>query len=211
MTGYSRRRLPSTPAAAIRQQKEIAKKVVAKDDHGDIRLVCGVDVSYRAGVAHCSAVVMDAADLNAVVEQASTKSEIKHPYIPGLFMLREAGPILRTLNRLKRYDLVMVDGHGLLHPRRCGLACHIGVVKDKPAIGAAKSLLCGSMGDDNYVELGGEALGYVIMAEGRKKNLYVSVGHRVSLESAVAIVRRMTKKGEWLPEPLRLADTYSRL
>lgn len=208
MTGY---KLPSTPAAAIRQQKEIAKKVVARDDiHCDIRLVCGVDVSYRAGVAHCSAVVMDIADLNVVVEQVSTKSEIKHPYIPGLFMLREAGPILRTLKRLERYDLVMVDGHGLLHPRRCGLACYIGVVTNKPAIGAAKSLLCGSVRDDNYVELGGEALGYVIMAEGRK-NLYVSVGHRVSLESAVAIVRRMTKKGEWLPEPLRLADTYSRL
>lgn len=169
MTGY---RLPSTPAAAVRQQKEIAKKVVARDDHGDIKLVCGVDVSYRAGVAHCSAVVMDT-DLN-IVEQASTKSEIRHPYIPGLFMLREAGPILRTLKRLDRYDLVMVDGHGLLHPRRCGLACYIGVAKDKPAIGAAKSLLCGSVRNDNYIELGGETLGYTIAAEGRKKkNLYV--------------------------------------
>lgn len=204
MTGY---RLPSTPAAAVRQQKEIAKKVVAIDDYNDIRLVCGVDVSYRAGVAHCSAVVMDIADLNMVVEQADTKSEIKHPYIPGLFMLREAGPVLRTLKRLKRYDLVMTDGHGLLHPRRCGFACYVGVVMDKPAIGVAKSLLCGKVKDDNYVELGGEALGYVVKG---RKNLYVSVGHRVSLESAVALAKSMTKKGEWLPEPLRLADTNSR-
>lgn len=204
MTGY---RLPSTPAAAVRQQKEIAKKVVARDDYKDIRLVCGVDVSYRAGVAHCSAVVMDIADLNMVVEQADTKSEIKHPYIPGLFILREAGPVLRTLKRLKRYDLVMADGHGLLHPRRCGLACYVGVVMDKPVIGAAKSLLCGKVRDDDYVELGGDVLGYVI--EGRK-NLYVSAGHRVSLESAVALAKSMTKKGEWLPEPLRLADTNSR-
>jgi deoxyribonuclease V len=204
LTGY---RLPSTPAAAVRQQKEIAKKVVARDDYKDIRLVCGVDVSYRAGVAHCSAVVMDVADLKIVVEQADTKSEIKHPYIPGLFMLREAGPVLRTLKRLKRYDLVMADGHGLLHPRRCGLACYIGVIMDKPAIGAAKSLLCGKVRDDDYVELGGEALGHVVKG---RKNLYVSVGHRVSLESAVALAKGMTKKGEWLPEPLRLADTNSR-
>jgi deoxyribonuclease V len=209
LTGY---RLPTTPAGAIRQQKEIARKVIATDDHGEIRFVCGVDVSYRKGMAHCSAVVMDIADLNIVVEQARTKSEIKHPYIPGLFMLREAGPILRTLKRLKHYDLVMVDGHGLLHPRRCGLACYVGVVKDKPAIGAAKSLLCGSVRDDNYIELGGKTLGYMITAEGRrKKNLYVSIGHRMSLESAVSLVKSMTKKEEWLPEPLRLADTYSRL
>ncbi len=176
--------------------------------------MCGVDVSYRAGVAHCSAVVMNVADLNTIVEQVNTKSEIKHPYIPGLFMLREAGPVLRTLKRVKRYDLVLVDGHGLLHPRRCGLACYVGVITNKPAIGAAKSLLCGTVRDsDNYVELGGDLLGYVIKNEKKKKNknLYVSVGHKMSLESAVALVRRTIKKGEWLPEPLRLADTYSKL
>jgi deoxyribonuclease V len=207
---FSRKRLPSTPAAAIRQQKQIAKKVITRDDYGgEIRLVCGVDVSYRSGIAHCSAVVMETADLSIVVEQAATKSEIKNPYIPGLFILREAGPVLRTLRRLKCYDILLVDGNGLLHPRRCGLACYVGVVADKPAIGVAKSLLCGSVRYDNYVELEDEILGYRI-AKGRK-NLYVSIGHRVSLNSAVSIIQRMTKKGEWLPEPLRLADTYSRL
>jgi deoxyribonuclease V len=199
-------------AIAIQQQKDIAKRVIARDDHGPIRLVCGVDVSYRAGMAYCSAVVMDMADPNVVVEQTSTKSEIKYPYIPGLFILREADPILRTLKRLEHYDLVLVDGHGLLHPRRCGLACYIGVVKDKPTIGAAKSLLCGSVREnDNYVELGGEVLGYRLTIKGRRKALYISVGHRISLESAIAVVRQMIKKGEWLPEPLRLADTYSKL
>lgn len=202
MTGY---RLPVTPAEAIKQQKEIAKKVVAKDVHGGIRLVCGVDVSYRQGVAYCSAVVTDM-DLN-VVKHAGTKSKVKQPYIPGLFILREAGPILRTIKHLD-YDLLLVDGHGQLHTRRCGLACYLGMVADKPAIGVAKSLLCGTVGDDNYVELGGEPLGYRL--EGRK-SAYVSVGHKVSLDSAIAIARRLTKKGEWLPEPLRLADTYSRL
>ena len=198
-------RLPSTPEAAKRQQAELAKKVVASDDFGQMELFCGVDVSYRQGVAHCAAVVVDR-QLN-VVERACTKSAVKQPYIPGLFMLREAGPALRTLKKLKRYDLLLVDGHGLLHPRRCGLACYLGVVLDKPTIGVAKSLLCGTVKDDK-VELDGEILGSVI--EGRKK-LYVSVGHRISLESSVSAVKSLTKSGEWLPEPLRLADAYSRL
>lgn len=209
MIGY--KRLPSTPAGAIRQQKEIAKKVVATDYHSEIKFVCGVDVSYRKGTAYCSAVVMEVNDLNIVVEQTNTKSEIKHPYIPGLFLLREAGPVLRTLKLLKRYDLVMVDGHGLLHPRKCGLACYIGVTVNKPAIGVAKSRLCGNISDDNHIELGGETLGYAIRSSsGRKNDLFVSVGHRMSLESSIALVKKMTKKGEWLPEPLRLADTYSK-
>lgn len=198
-------RLPSTPEAAKRQQAEIAKKVVAHDDFGNIELVCGVDVSYRQEIAHCAAVVVDR-QLN-VVERAATKSAVKQPYIPGLFLLREAGPALRTLKKLKRYDLLLVDGHGRLHPRRCGLACYLGVALDKPTVGVAKSLLCGTVKDDN-VEIDGEALGAVI--EGRKK-LYVSVGHRISLESAVPTVKSLTKSGEWLPEPLRLADAYSRL
>jgi len=198
-------RLPSTPQSATTQQLKVAGKVVAHDDFEEIDLVCGIDVSYGSGVAQCAAVVVDR-ELN-VVERATTKSAIRHPYIPGLFMLREAGPALRTLKKLKRYDLLLVDGHGRLHPRRCGLACYLGVALDKPAIGVAKSMLCGTE-SNGQIKLGGEILGCVVT--GRKK-LYVSVGHRISLESAVAIIRSMTKKGEWLPEPLRLADTYSRL
>lgn len=202
MTGY---RLPGTPAEAVRQQKEIAKRVIAKDVHGDIRRVCGVDVSYRQDVAYCSAVITDM-DLD-VVKKVSTKSKVKHSYIPGLFVLREAGPILRTIRRLD-YDLLLVNGHGQLHPRRCGLACYVGVVADKPTIGIAKNLLCGTVRDDGYVELAGDILGYRIAG---RTDAYVSVGHKVSLETAMTIAKRLTKKGEWLPEPLRLADTHSRL
>ena len=105
-------------------QKEIGEKVAARDDFsGKIELVCGVDVSYRQDVVNCSAVVTDLS-FN-MVEQASTTSQVTQPYIPGLFMLREAGPVLRTLKRIKRYDLQLVDGHGQLHPRRCGLACFV--------------------------------------------------------------------------------------
>ncbi|MGI0004986.1 MAG: endonuclease V [Nitrososphaera sp.] len=184
-------------------QKEIAGKVVARDDFsGKIELVCGVDVSYRQGVAHCSAAVTDLS-FN-MVEQASTASPVTQPYIPGLFMLREAGPVLRTLKRIRRYDLLLVDGHGQLHPRRCGLACFVGVTLDRPAIGVAKSILCGKVKGEN-IELACQVLGRLV--NGR---LYVSVGHRISLGTAADIVKRLVAEKSWMPEPLRLADEMSK-
>jgi deoxyribonuclease V len=196
LSGY---RLPRTPSGAIRLQREVAKKVIAQDDFEEVGLACGVDVSYRGGMAHCCAVVMDF-DFN-VVEQASTKSTVTQPYIPGLFMLREAGPLLHTLKKVKRYDLLLVDGHGQLHPRRCGIACFVGVALNKPAIGVAKSLLCGTVRGEN-VELGGKELGRVV------NGLYVSVGHRVSLGTAAGFVKRLAKNR--MPEPLSIADAMSK-
>jgi deoxyribonuclease V len=151
-------------------------------------------------VAYCSAVVTDF-EFN-IIEQASTKSAVTQPYIPGLFMLREAGPVLRTLERIKRYDLLLVDGHGQLHPRRCGLACFVGVTLDRPAIGVAKSLLCGNVNGSD-IELGGKVTGRLV------NGLYVSVGHRTSLDTAADIVKRLAAKSR-MPEPLRLADAMSK-
>jgi len=133
-----------------------------------------------------------------VVESVGTKSTVTHPYIPGLLMLREAEPIFQTIRALKNdYDLLLVDGHGQLHPRKCGLACYVGVTLDKPAIGVAKSRLCGTVRHDGFIELGGEVLGCLL------GKLYISVGHRVSLKTAVEIVKLGT-------EPLRLADIHSK-
>lgn len=115
-------------------------------------------------------------------------------------MLREAGPVMRTLAMLKGgYDLLLVDGHGRLHPRKCGLACYLGVTLDKPAIGVAKSRLCGMTRPDGFVEMGGEICGYAV-----SKKMYVSVGHRISLETAIVIVQELGI------EPLRLADINSK-
>jgi deoxyribonuclease V len=193
----------ATYSDAVRLQKEIAKKVVAKDDFDRIDFACGVDVAYSGDVAYCSAVIMDK-NLK-LVESVDAQSAVTHPYIPGLLMLREAEPIFHTLKQLKSsFDVLLVDGHGLLHPRRCGLACYVGVALDKPAIGVAKSLLCGSLQKDSYIKLDGETLGYML---GSKS--YVSVGHKVSLESAIAIARQFTK-GK-IPEPLKIADANSKL
>ncbi|HEY3094623.1 MAG TPA: endonuclease V, partial [Nitrososphaera sp.] len=187
-----------TYGEAIELQKEVAKKVVAKDDFDTINRVCGVDVAYRDDIAFCSAVVTGM-DLQ-LLESVAAETVAMHPYVPGLLMLREAGPIFHALAKLSGgYDLLLVDGHGLLHPRRCGLACYVGVTLEKPTIGVAKTLLCGTVRSDSFVELGGEVLGYAI-----SKRLYVSVGHRISLKTAIAIVKELG------PETLRLADINSK-
>lgn len=191
-----------TYANAITLQKNIAKKVVAaKDDFGEISSICGVDVAYRgsSNAAYCSAVIMDK-NMQQLVESVDVQTIVKYPYVPGLLMLREADPIFYTLKLLKNsYDLLLIDGHGLLHPRRCGLACYIGVSLDKPTIGVAKSRLCGTVRPDGFVELAGEILGYAI-----SKKLYISVGHRVTLKTAITLVKELGI------EPLRLADINSR-
>lgn len=191
-----------TYANAITLQKNIARKVVAaKDDFGEISSICGVDVAYSgsSNAAYCSAVIMDK-NMQQLVESVDVQTIVKYPYVPGLLMLREAEPIFYTLKLLKNsYDLLLIDGHGLLHPRRCGLACYIGVSLDKPTIGVAKSRLCGTVRPDGFVELDGEILGYAI-----SKKLYISVGHRVTLKTAITLVKELGI------EPLRLADINSR-
>ena len=189
-------------ADAIRLQKDIAKKVVvAEDDFGEISRICGVDIAYSASsnAAYCSAVIMDR-NMQQLIESIDVQTIVKCPYVPGLLMLREAEPILYTLKLLKNnYDLLLIDGHGLLHPRKCGLACYVGFTLDRPTIGVAKSRLCGRVRPDGFVELDGEILGYAI-----SKKLYISVGHRITLKTAIALVKELGI------EPLRLADINSR-
>ena len=191
-----------TYADAILLQENTAKKVLSTtDEFGDIRRVCGVDIAYSSSnAAYGSAVIMDR-NMQQLVESIDVQTVVKHPYVPGLLMLREAEPIFYTLKSLKNsYDLLLVDGHGLLHPRKCGLACFVGVTLNKPTIGVAKSLLCGTVRPDGFVELGGELLGYAV-----SKKMYVSVGHRITLKTAIALVKEVGV------EPLRLADINSKI
>jgi deoxyribonuclease V len=195
---------------AIELQKEIAKNVIAKDIlHNEIEHICGIDVSYKKNTAYCSAVIMKKNTLQ-LIESVNTKSVVKYPYIPGLFLLRESKPIMITLKLLKKhYDLLLIDGHGILHTRKCGLASYIGVLIDKPTIGVAKNLLCGSIMEDQFIQYDGAILGFRIKKEG-KKQIFVSVGHKISLTTAIQIVKRVIKKEEWIPEPLRIADLNSK-
>jgi deoxyribonuclease V len=193
-------------------QNEFAKKVIIRDDFdSNVESICGIDVSYRKKTAYCSAVIINKEKFE-IIETVSSKSEIKNPYIPGLFILRESTPILQTLKLITSpFQLLLVDGHGVLHPRRCGLACHIGISTNLPTIGVAKSLLCGNVQSDNSVSHKGEILGYALKSKNNSKKVaYVSVGHKITLPTSIKVVKSITKTEQYLPEPLIVADKLSK-
>jgi deoxyribonuclease V len=196
-------------ATAIKLQENLASKVVTKDKVKKIQSICAADVSYKDQSANAAAVTVDKQTLK-VKDYALSKTPMKVPYVPGLLVLRESGPVLSALKLLKQdFDVLLVDGNGQLHPRKCGLACHLGIALNKPTIGVAKSLLCGQM-EGNDVKLDGKILGKII--EKRKgKKIFVSVGHNISLKTAYRLVESLIREGQWLPEPLLLADKYSKI
>ncbi|MCS6779095.1 MAG: deoxyribonuclease V [Geminicoccaceae bacterium] len=209
---------PTSPAAARALQEELARRVIVADDFAEIRWVGGLDVHYapRRGLAWAAAVVVDATTLE-LVASALACAPLVFPYVPGLLSFREAPAALAALARLRpRPDLVLVDGQGRAHPRRFGLACHIGVLADLPTIGVAKSRLLGEHAAPpevagGWVPLyhGEEVIGAVVRTRVATTPLFVSVGHRISLARAIDWTIRLCA-GRRLPEPIRLADRLSR-
>ena len=193
---------------AIKLQQKLAKKIISKNKiPSKIKTVCGVDVSYKDNRAYCSAITLDKKNLE-VIESKNLSCIVSEPYISGLFMLREAKPILLTIKKLQKdFDILLVDGHGRLHPRNCGLACYVGLKLDKPTIGIAKKLLCGKVQSNSTIRVDGKILGYQL---GDKKSIYISTGHKISLHTAKRIVKEVIKKNNWYPEPLRIADQNSK-
>ncbi|HET7643822.1 MAG TPA: endonuclease V [Nitrososphaeraceae archaeon] len=191
-------------------QKEFSKKVIKNDCiEGNINNICGVDVAYNGNIAYCSALVLNRKTFE-VIEIINYQTTVDNTYIPSLLILRESKSILRTLKLIKNpYDVLLIDAHGILHPRQCGMGCYIGIIVDKPTIGIAKKLLCGQILKDNYVEYDGLRLGYRIKKL-NKKEIFVSIGHKISLSTAINIIKELIRDNERLPEPLRLADIYSK-
>lgn len=197
-------------ASIAELQRAVAKKV--QTHHAlekETTYVCGIDVAYRKYLSFCSAVLLNKNNMK-VKESVNATLIVKNPYIPSFFMIRECEPITNILKLLKTdFDVLLVEGHGVLHPRRCGLASYIGVTANKPTIGVAKTLLCGSVRPDNFVELNGVVSGYKMIKQGMKP-VYVSVGHKIDLASAITVVGQLVKHEERIPEPLRLADINSK-
>ena len=195
---------------ALDLQKEISTKLNTVDTFDKIENICGIDVSYKNNVAYCSAVITNTTF--ELIASVNRKYEVQYSYIRGLLFLRESGPLLNTLILLKNdfdFDILLIDGHGILHPRKCGLASYVGYMLDKPTIGVAKNLICGSVREDHFIEYDRSVLGYGIKKEG-KKPIYVSVGHKISLKKAIQIIQKITKENERFPEPLRVADINSK-
>jgi len=177
------------------------------------RLVAGADVSFdrRSPELFAAVVVLDMASL-AVVDHAVAHAPAGFPYVPGFLSFREIPPLLEAFEQLAtRPDLLVCDAHGRAHPRRFGLACHLGVLLDLPSIGCAKSRLVGAHREPGprrgaHVQLrdAGEVIGEVVRTRAAVKPVYVSVGHRVSLETARRLVLALAPRYR-LPEPTRAA------
>lgn len=189
--------------------------MVRKDDVPQhIGTVAGVDVAFPDGgaVTRAAAVLMSFPGLE-LIEQCAVERPTELPYIPGLLSFRELPAVLAALAGLNRQpDLVLCDGQGLAHPRRFGIACHLGVTTGLATIGVGKSRLCGvhaepgpNKGDAAELIDRDECIGKVLRSRAGVRPIYVSLGHRVSLERAVALVLACTPRYR-LPEPIRRAD-----
>jgi deoxyribonuclease V len=208
-------RLPLAQAVAL--QRELAASVrLEKADVARVRLVAGVDVSctrfdpmLTAGV-----VVWDRED-GRVVDVASAKVPGAFPYIPGLLSFREIPALEQAISSLNVMpDAWLVDGHGIAHPRRLGIAAHFGLLLDMPTVGVAKSRLCGEFeepgprpGDRSVIMHRDDIIGCALRTRERASPLIISPGHRATLEDAVALVMACCR-GYRLPEPTRLAHNY---
>jgi deoxyribonuclease V len=189
-------------------------KVVRSDSPRKIRRVGGADVSYgrRDERARAAVVVLDPETLD-VLEESVWEGHVEVPYVPGYLSFREAPAILGAWERLRvPPDLLMVDGQGVAHPRRFGLACHLGLLLDVPTVGVAKSVLVGESGTIDGrrgarapLVHRGERVGTALRTRDGVAPVYVSVGHRISLRSAERWVLRCGA-GFRLPEPTRRAD-----
>jgi deoxyribonuclease V len=200
-----------TPAEAIRLQESLRDQVIVENCLAEVRTVGGVDVAVQSEIARAAVVVLSYPDLE-LQEIARAERPATFPYVPGLLAFREAPAVLAACETLRlEPDLFLFDGHGLAHPRRMGLACHMGLCLDKPAVGCAKSRLCGEHDDPPpdagaWVPLrdGPETIGAVVRTRHGAAPVYVSVGHKVDLPAAIRVVL-VTVRGYRLPEPCRLA------
>ena len=217
-----------SPKEAIAVQKSLAGAVIRSDSFGPggrraIKSVAGFDAAFADGgrTIRAAAVMLNFPGLD-VTEQVLVERPTAFPYVPGLLSFREVPVLLEALAQLPAApDLILCDGHGYAHPRRFGLACHLGLWLDAPAIGVAKSRLTGcheepgpAKGDVAWLlaDKGvrpGERIGAVLRTRERVKPVYVSAGHRVSLRTALALTLKCTTRYR-LPEPTRLADKLSK-
>jgi deoxyribonuclease V len=202
-----------SPKEAIGIQQALQKQLNLRDDFGEIKTVAGVDVGFEKNnsITRAAIAVLDFESLE-LRETAIARRPTTFPYIPGLLSFREIPAILQAMLQLKRPpDLLLCDGQGIAHPRRFGIAAHLGLLTAIPSVGVAKSRLIGTHADvpeerGAHVPLmdGEEQIGVVLRTRAHVRPLYISSGHRVGIASAVAFVMKCTTRYR-LPETTRHA------
>ena len=204
-----------TPQEAIQIQKQIRGRVIPQGHVDHVHLVAGADVAFdkETETTYAGVVVLQMPELR-VVETLTETSPTTFPYIPGLLSFREAPALLKLFKKIKSEpDVIFLDGHGLSHPRSAGIACHIGVIINRPTIGCAKSLLTGSYkepalshGAMSYLyNKTDQIIGAVVRTRDRTKPVFISIGHQIDLTEAIQLTIACGK-GYRIPEPTRQAD-----
>lgn len=194
----------------IRIQKEVSSRVIKEDELGEPETIAGCDISFSEDdYAFAACVLLKYPELEEI-DSKTVKIEIDFPYIPTFLAFRELKPMLRAIRAIDS-DVYMIDSQGLAHPRRAGLASHLGVVIDEPTIGVAKNRLCGEAeepdsekGSYSLLKDDGEVIGAVVRTRTDVKPVYVSIGHKVDLDRAIEVTLKSSPKYK-IPEPIRAA------
>ncbi len=203
------------PGKYIGIQEDLRRNIVLEDSLPDkLKTVAGVDQSFpgKDRVRSCI-VVLGFPGLNEI-ERVFSEIEVDFPYIPGLLAFREGPSIIKAYSKLEnKPDVLLVDGHGMAHPRKMGVASHVGVLLDTPTVGVAKSRLVGDfraperVGEYTPLIYQNETVGAVFKSRKGCNPIFISPGNRISLESSIEVVRRCLR-GHKLPEPVRLAHKF---
>ncbi|MCC5618814.1 deoxyribonuclease V [Nostoc sp. CHAB 5836] len=212
---YQKHTWPSTLEEAIVIQEKLQDQVITEDQLEEpIQYVAGVDMGFEADgtISRAAVAVLSFPDLQ-VIETSLAHRPTSFPYIPGFLSFREIPAVLDALEKITTIpNIILCDGQGIAHPRRLGIACHLGLLIDMPTIGVAKSRLVGkheelpeAKGSKQPLIYKGETIGAVLRSRTGVKPLYISSGHRISLPTAIDYVLRCTPKYR-LPETTRIAD-----
>ncbi|QDT35716.1 endonuclease V [Stratiformator vulcanicus] len=202
------------PLRQLARQQELVRPKVSIESMPEMPdVVAGIDVSYQSDGTAVAAYVEMAADSSEPLCVVTAKVPAPLPYITGYLAFREIPAHLAAIKKARQRGdlapLLLVDGNGILHPRRCGVASQLGVVLDHPTVGVGKKLLCGKVGSEGTITDAEGEIGRIVKPTPASKPLYVSPGHCCDLADATAVVRKFFR-GHRLPEPLYLADRLSR-
>lgn len=192
-------------------QRKIAKEVRTSDElkKEEIRKIAGFDTAFLGDKIICAAIIYDIST-GQVIEKKHTLTKTPMPYIPGYLAFRKGPAIMQTYYSLEiEPEIMMIPGHGVSHPLKCGLASYVGVELGKATIGVAKKILAGEVKDRKIMILN-ETRGEEVRTKEHAKPLYVSAGHLVSLKTAVDLVKKYTIDPHKMPEPLHFAHKYAK-
>jgi deoxyribonuclease V len=191
---------------AHKKQVELSRQIIFQDKlPQNITKIAGVDVAYEQNISIGATVVLDHQTLE-LCEFSTSQSETEFPYIPTLLSFREIRPALMSIRKIRvEPDVFLVDGQGFAHPYGCGFACHLGLIIKKPTIGVAKTRLirelCGRRQGIEFLRFNGKIVGAAVTTKKDAKPVYVSVGHMISLATAIRIVKHCSTKSR-IPEPI---------